>query len=247
MDNAISKDFSFVGLLKFSMPTAIMMMFISMYSIVDGVFISRLVGTNALSAVNIVFPVITTMMAIAIMLGTGGSAIIARKLGEQKPDEARSNFSLIVTLTVGISIAFAVVGLFFIEPIIYALGSSEVLYPYCQDYLKILLIFLPAYMLQMIYQSFFVVAGKPNLGLVLTIGAGITNGVLDYVFMGPLNMGIKGAAYATIAGCMLVAVIGTIYFMVSKGSLHFGKFKWDGKMVLESCINGSSEMVTNST
>lgn len=245
MNNALSQEFNFWGLIKFALPTAVMMMFLSLYSIVDGIFISRLVGTDALSAVNIIFPLITIVMAIGIMLATGGTAIIARKMGEGKPEEANQNFSLIVVVTVGASILFSIFGLLFMNPLIDLLGASDVLRPYCQDYLKIMLVFMPAFMLQILFQPIFVAAGKPNLGLVLTVATGVLNAILDYIFMGPMAMGIKGAALGTVSGYCLIALAGIIYFSTQKKSLYFVKPKLDLKMLLEACTNGSSEMVTN--
>lgn len=245
MDNSISKEFNFISLIKFAMPTIIMMIFMSLYSIVDGIFISRFVGTDALSATNIVYPVINIIIGISIMLATGSSAIIARRIGEDKIQKAREAFSLIIFISVVIGIIVAVIGVIFIKPIIYALGGTEAIFNYCRDYLKILLIFAPASILQLMFQTLFVTAGKPHIGLILTIISGIMNAVFDYVFIVLMDMGITGAAFGTTTGYLLPSVFGIIYFINKKNNLHFVKFKLDWKIIIESCFNGSSEMVTN--
>lgn len=245
MNNSISKEFNFISLIKFAMPTIIMMIFMSLYSIVDGIFISRFVGTDALSATNIVYPVINIIIGISIMLATGSSAIIARKIGEDKVQQAREAFSLIIFISVVIGIIVAVIGVIFIKPIIYMLGGTEAIFNYCRDYLKILLIFAPASILQLMFQSLFVTAGKPHIGLILTIISGIMNAIFDYVFIVLMDMGIKGAAFGTTTGYLLPSAFGIIYFVSKKNNLHFVKFKIDWKIIIDSCFNGSSEMVTN--
>lgn len=245
MNNSISKEFNFISLIKFAMPTIIMMIFMSLYSIVDGIFISRFVGTDALSATNIVYPVINIIIGISIMLATGSSAIIARRIGEDKVQQAREAFSLIIFISVVIGIIVAVIGVIFIKPIIYMLGGTEAIFNYCRDYLKILLIFAPASILQLMFQSLFVTAGKPHIGLILTIISGIMNAIFDYVFIVLMDMGIKGAAFGTTTGYLLPSAFGIIYFVSKKNNLHFVKFKIDWKIIIDSCFNGSSEMVTN--
>lgn len=245
MKNSIEKEFNVITLLQFAFPTIVMMMVSGLYTIVDSIFVSRLVGVNALSALNIVFPVISIMIGLAIMLASGGSAIIARKLGEKQPYEAKKIFTLIVIFGVILGGIVMVVGTIFIEPIIYGLGSSELLYAYCYEYLRIILWFTIPYILQLLFQTFFVTAGKPGLGLALIITAGITNIVLDYVFMGIFNWGVQGAAIATGIGGLIPAVFGVLYFTFNKESLHFVKPSWNTNVLKETCLNGSSEMITN--
>ena len=245
MKNSIEKEFDFLGLLRFAFPTIIMMMVSGLYTIVDSIFVSRIVGVNALSAINIVFPIINIIIGLAVMLASGGSAIIAGKLGKKQPHEAKRDFTFIIIAGVICGAIVTIVGILFIEPIIYGLGSSEILYEYCYEYLKIVLFFAIPYILQLLFQTFFVTAGKPGLGLVLTITAGIVNIILDYVFMVGLNLGVQGAAIATGIGGLIPSIIGIIYFTRSKVSLHFVKPSWDLKVLKESCSNGSSEMVTN--
>lgn len=245
MSNSISKDFKFFSLLKFAFPTMVMMVFMSLYTIVDGVFISRLVGTNALSAANIVYPALSLVIAVGVMLATGGSAVIAKKLGENKKQEARENFTFILLTGLMLGIAFMVLGNVFLDPLIRLLGATDLLMQDCRDYLGVLLYMAPACMLQMLFQSFFVTAGKPHLGLVLTVSGGIANMVLDYIFMGPMNMGIAGAAWATGIGQLIPTVFGLIYFLSVRKFLYIVKPRLQWKVLAETCLNGSSEMVTN--
>lgn len=245
MSNSISKEFKFFSLLRFAFPTMIMMVFMSLYTIVDGIFISRLVGTDALSATNIVYPAISLLIAVGVMLATGGSAIIAKKMGEKKEQEAREDFSFIVLTGFIIGLIFMVVGNIFIDPIVRMLGSTGALMDYCVGYLSVCLYLAPACILQLLFQTFFVTAGKPMLGLILTISGGVANMVLDYLFMGVFHMGVEGAALATGIGQLIPALIGFIYFLFVRHSLYLVKPKIRWSVLAESSFNGSSEMVTN--
>ena len=208
MKNHIAQDFTFPSLMRFVFPTIIMMVFMSLYTIVDGIFVSRLLGSNALSSLNIVYPILSGILAIGIMLGTGGSAIIARKLGENKKQEAYENFSLISVAALVISAVICLLIVLFLEPLCRILGANDLLLQDSKTYLLIMGCFAPITMMQLIYQTLFVTASKPALGLSVTIIGGISNMVLDYVFMGPMQ-------------------------------------KWNGRVLFESCTNGSSEMVSN--
>lgn len=245
MSNSISKDFKFFSLLRFALPTMIMMIFMSLYTIVDGIFIARLVGSMALSACNIIYPAANILMAVGIMLATGGSAVIAAKLGEGKNEEADRSFSMIVLVGVIAGFVGMLVGILFLEPLCRMLGATDTLMQYSMDYLRILLLFAPMCMLQMLFQSFFVTAGRPNLGLVLTVSGGLANMALDYIFMGPLQMGVSGAALATGIGQTLPSVAGLVFFLFHRKGLRFRKPVMNFKMLGASCFNGSSEMVTN--
>lgn len=245
MSNSIAKDFKFFSLLQFAFPTIIMMIFMSLYTIVDGIFISRLLGTDALSASNIVYPVFSLVIAAGVMLATGGSAIIAKQLGEHQEETARANFSFLIIIGFLIGIGFLVIGNALIEPIVRALGATDALLGDCIGYLSVILYLAPACILQLLFQTFFVAAGKPAIGLCLTIGGGIANMILDYVFMGPMQMGIQGAALATGIGQLIPAVVGIVYFSCVRHSLYFVKPGVSFSVLKESCLNGSSEMVTN--
>ena len=244
MRYSITKEFTMPSLVGFALPTVVMMIFSSLYTVVDGIFVSRFIGTDALSALNIVFPLTNVALGLGIMLGTGGSAVVARRMGEGRGRAARENFSLIVLFGFLAGTLFAVVGTSHIDPLIRFLGSSERLTPLCREYLRVLLWFMPLQILQVIFQSFFVTAGRPDLGLFLTVLAGLANAALDYLFIVPLGMGIAGAAWATVIGYSIPATAGILYFMRPRGELYFAPPRPDNYALLQSCFNGSSEMVS---
>lgn len=223
----------------------VMMVFMSLYTIIDGIFISRFLGDHALSASNIVYPVLSILLAISIMLATGGSAIVASKMGAGKKEEARSDFSMLVAAGIIASLLLLMLTLLFLEPLCRLMGATDLVMEHCTAYLKTLMFFAPACMLQSLFQCFFVTAGKPQIGLALTIIGGIANAVFDYVFLGPLHTGIEGAAIATGIGQAIPAVFGLFYFFFVKGDLYFTGFKFHAKTLLNASANGSSEMVTN--
>ena len=240
MSQSISQKFTPISLLKFALPSMVMMMFMSCYTIVDGIFISRYLGSEALSAANIVYPVFNLLLAVGIMFATGGSAVVSKKLGEGKKEEAMEDFSFLTAVGVALSVLLMIATLLFHNQISLFLGSSERILDYCNAYLIYLVLFAPACMLQSLYQSFFVTAGKPRLGLVLTVIAGLANAFFDYFFLAVCGMEIEGAAIATGIGQMIPAVVGTVYFFFFKGEFHF-----HGATLKQSCFNGSSEMVSN--
>lgn len=245
MTHALSQNFKMTTLLKFALPSIVMMVFTSLYTIIDGIFVSRLVGSSALSAINIVYPIISLIIAIGVMLATGGSATIAKKFGENKAHEACNHFTLFILTgsITGIIITFG--SSLFIEPIVKLLGANASLKQDAMIYLGTLLKFAPACILQLLFQSYFVTAGRPQIGLVLTILAGITNAVLDYLFMGPLALGIQGAALATSIGQLIPAVFGLIYFAFISKSLRFTRPRFNLSVLKDACSNGASEMVSN--
>ena len=211
--NPLAESFNAISLIRFAFPSMVMMLFMGLYTIVDTIFVARFVDTNALSSINIVCPVINLIVGLGTMLATGGSAVVAKKMGNGNTEEARSNFTLIVVTGAVIGLLITAAGLFFLDEIIWGLGASEILFPYCRDYLTIQLIFAACNMMQVLYQNLFVTAGKPALGLVLAVLAGIANIVFDYVFIVLLQMGIKGAAIGTGIGYMIPTIIGTIFFL----------------------------------
>lgn len=245
MDNSISQHFTWKSLLRFAFPTTIMMIFMSLYTMVDGFFVARFVGPDALSAINIVYPLIGVAIGLGVMLGSGGSAIISRLLGQKKHKEAAQNFTRISIFALLLGLGFSGISLVFIDPLMMFLGASERLLPYCRDFLSVLLPFLPAALLQVMFGTLFVTAGKPKIGLCLTLFAGLLNGVLDYVFIVVLNMGVSGAAWATSAGYLITPVFALFYFTKQRTDLYFAKHTFDYKVLLESCVNGSSELVIN--
>lgn len=245
MENKLASEFRLGSLLKFSMPTTIMMLFISLYTMVDGIFVSRYVGTDALSAINIVLPISTFVVGVGMMFGVGGSAVVATKLGEGKEREANQAFTLIVSAAVVFSILSAVLFFLIREPLLKLLGSDETLLPYCEEYLYPLLVGMPCLTLQVCFESFFVTAGKPKLGMAVIACAGVTNIVLDWLFLGVFHMGLIGASIATSIGFTVTAVSGLIFFAKKNHAVHFVKPKWMGRALARAVTNGSSEMVTN--
>lgn len=244
MNHTINGHFTPASLLKFAAPSIIMMMFMSLYTIIDGIFISRFIGSNALSSLNIVYPVINIVFAIGTMLGTGGNAIISRYMGEGKIKEAKECLTQFVVIGLIVSIILLIITELNLTGISRLLGASDILLADCDSYLSMVIFFAPAAMLQCLFQSYFVTAGHPNLGLVLTIIAGILNAGLDYFFIVVCQMGISGAALATGIGQAIPAIAGLIFFTFSKGSLHFTSFSLRLKELGQACYNGSSEMVS---
>ncbi len=242
--NPLAKSFNVVSLIAFAFPSMVMMLFMGLYTIVDTVFVARFVDTNALSAINIVCPVINIMVGLGTMLATGGSAVIAKKMGSGKTEEARSNFTLIILTGVLMSLVITVMGLLFLDEIIWGLGSSEILFPYCKKYLTVQLIFAVGNIMQVLYQNLFVTAGRPALGFVLSVLAGIANIVFDYIFIVFLQMGIQGAALGTGIGYMIPTLIGSIFFLIGRSELHFCRTKMDVPVLVKSCSNGASELVS---
>lgn len=245
MKNRLDQDFTLGGLLYFALPTTIMMLVTSLYTIVDGVLTSRLVGENALAAINIAYPAISVMLAVGIMLGTGGSAVVGHRMGAGDMEGARRTFGFLALTAVCAGAVFTLAGCLGAEQLARLLGASDVLMADTVTYLRIQLMFAPMAMLQLLFESFFVTAGRPGLGLGLTVAAGVTNGVLDWLYMGPLEMGIAGAAIATVTGYCIPAVCGVTFFLLRKHGLHFGKPELQWRLLGRACFNGSSEMVTN--
>ena len=245
MSHSLSKKFTFGSLLMFALPTTIMMVVMSLYTIVDGVFVSRYVSTNALSSINIVYPVINIVLGISVMLSTGSSAIVAKKMGEGRPDSARQTFTTLILLNIGLGLVIALFGNLAAVPLSRLLGASELLLEDCVTYLRWQLAFAPALMLQILFQMYFVTEGRPGIGLFLTLLAGVSNALLDYLLIVPLGLGIAGAAIATVTGYMIPAVIGLLYFACSRRSLWLVRPRMERGELKDTCINGSSEMVTN--
>lgn len=244
MENSLEKKVTLTSLIKYTLPTVIMMIFFSLYTIVDGMFISKFVGANALSSTNIVYPVINILIGIGVMFATGGSAIVAKTMGENKNEEAREYFTFITISAIIVGIVVEIICIIFINDIIYALGSTKSLFFYCKEYLFFMIIFTPFIILKLYFDYFLVTAGVPNLGLLSSVGGGLLNIVLDYVFIVQLNMGVRGAALATCIGYVLPSIVGIIYFFNKKNLLHFVKPKFNFKVISRSCSNGMSEMVT---
>ena len=242
----LSDHFTYGRLLRYTLPSIVMMIFTSLYSVVDGLFVSNLVGDLALSAVNIAFPVTMIVGAFGFMLGTGGSAIVARTLGEGRPELASRYFSMFIWCVAGLGVVLSIFCLIFIEPIMRLAGASDLLLDDCVRYGGILLAGSAPFMLQSAFQSFFSAAERPQLGLLLSLAAGATNMVLDYVFIALLDMGITGAAWATVLGYCVGGLIPVFYFASPKRSgLRLTRTSFYGRELLHACTNGSSELMSN--
>lgn len=244
MGYSINQEITPGGLLKFAAPSIVMMVFMSLYTIVDGIFVSRFLGSNALSSVNIVYPVINVAIAISTMLGTGGSAIISKYMGEGKNKRAGEALTQFVLLAILLGFGLLIFSELFLTPISRFLGASDILLEDCRSYLGTAMLFAPACMLQAVFQSFMVTAGHPGLGLILMVVAGIINIVLDYVTIVSWQMGIAGAALATGIGQCLPAAFGLLFFIFNKNVLRFCPFRVSFREILDACYNGSSEMVS---
>lgn len=243
---ALDKDISFKRLLKFSFPTVFSMLFMSVYTMVDGIFVSRYVGENGLAAVNIIMPLLTIALALGTMFGVGGNALVAKLIGEKKEHEAKQIFTLIAIVAFAISLVITTLCLIFMNPLLRVLGANEDgLIALCTSYAMPIFSILPFIMFGTIFQTAFITVGKPLFAMIVSIFGGISNIILDYVFMGVLNWGISGAAIATGIGYAIPALVGIVYFtFFRKSSLHFVKPKLDWKALWISCSNGMSEMVT---
>lgn len=243
----LSDHFTYGRLFKFVLPSIVMMIFTSMYSVVDGLFISNLVGSNALASINIIYPLIMIIASFGFMLGTGGGAVISKTLGQGDNEKANQYFTMLIIVDIVIGIILSVVCIIFIEPIAYLMGASDLLIEDCIIYGKILLIGTTLFMLQNAFQTFFIVAEKPHLGLILTVICGLTNMFLDFLFVYVFKWGIAGAALATISGYAIGGIVPLIYFFNNKNTskIRFSNTKIYPKVLLHSCINGSSEMLTN--
>lgn len=245
MKYSISKHFTTKDILLFTLPSILTMIFTSLYTIVDGIFVSRFVGSDALSSVNIVLPVINLINGVGIMMGAGGSAVIGIKLGEGNKKGAQRSFSLIIAFTFTWGIICSALVVLFSRQISLLLGSSQRLLEGCTEYLRVYSIFLWASILQIIFQTLLVTAGKPNWSLFLTIAAGISNIVLDYIFIVPMKMGIVGAALGTGISCLVASIPSFLFFLKNKGDLHFARFQYEPKTIVQTLSNGSSEMVSS--
>ena len=243
-ENPLSKNFTMGSLLKFALPTMVMMLCMGLYTIGDTVIIARFVNTDALSALNIVTPVINLIVGLGAMLATGGSAIVAKKMGEGNEKGAAQDFTLIVLAGAILGIVIALVGSLFLNNILRGLGASEVLFPYCKQYLLLLLLFTPFSMLQVLFQSLIVTAGRPGFGMVLSLSAGAINILLDYIFVAVLDMGIVGAALGTGVGYLIPTIIGLFFFAKGTGNLRFHKPVFHWRILWESSSNGFSELVS---
>lgn len=242
----LSEHFTYKKLLRFVFPSIVMMIFTSIYGVVDGLFVSNYVGKTAFAAVNLIMPFIMMLGALGFMIGTGGSAIVAKTLGEGKKKEANQYFSMLVYVTVIGGLVLSLIGFLFVRPIAGALGAEGEMLENCVLYGRITFVSLTAFMLQNVFQSFFVAAEKPQLGLCVAIAAGVTNMVLDFLLVGIFRWGIAGAALATAASELVGGLFPVFYFIRKNSSLlHLVKTGFRAGIIGKACTNGSSELMTN--
>ena len=242
----LSDHFTYKKLLRFTFPSIIMMIFTSIYGVVDGVFVSNFVGKTPFAAVNFIMPFLMILGAVGFMFGTGGSALIAKTMGENKLKKANELFSLFVYVSFILGIVIAGLSFFLIRPIAQLMGAEGILLDQCVLYGRIVILAVPGFILQMEFQSFFITAEKPNLGLYVTVISGVANMILDALFMAIFHWGLAGAAAATALSQTLGGVIPLLYFSRKNTSLlQLGKTKFDGRALWKACINGSSELMSN--
>ncbi len=242
----LSDNFNYGKLLRFTFPSIIMLVFSSVYGVVDGYFVSNYAGKTSFAAVNFIMPVLMILGCIGFMFGTGGGALIAKTLGEKDDKKANEIFTMIVAVSVGVGVFLTVLGIALMPLISRLLGADGKMLDDSVLYGRIVTIGLPFYILQYEFQCLFATAGKPKLGLYVTAAAGVTNMVLDYLLVAVFPLGIIGAAAATAFSQLVGGVIPLIYFLRKNSSLlRFTKFKFDGRALFKTCTNGSSEFLSN--
>lgn len=246
MSIKLSDQFTYKKLFHFTLPSIIMMIFTSIYGVVDGYFVSNYVGKTPFAAVNFIMPFLMILGAVGFMFGTGGSALIAKTMGEGDDHKAIKLFSLFIYVSVILGIIIAVSGIIFLCPVAAFLGAEGTMLEDCVTYGRIILLALPAYILQYEFQSFFVTAGKPHIGLIVTIAAGITNMLMDALLVAAFSFKLPGAAAATAISQCVGGIVPLVYFCRPNSSLlRLTKTKFDGRALLKACTNGSSELMSN--
>lgn len=248
MNIKLSDHFTYKKLMRFTLPSIAMMIFTSIYGIVDGYFVSNFVGKTPFAAVNLVWPLIMMLATVGFIFGTGGTAIVAKTMGEGDREKANHHFSLFVYVTFALSVVLSVCGFIFMRPIASLLGAEGELLECAVVYARIILATLPFYALQLLFQSFFVTAEKPQLGLIVTISSGVTNMVFDalFVLLLPTHLKLVGAAWATSLSQVVGGAVPIVYFACkNKSLLRLGKTRFDGHAVLKATTNGSSEFMSN--
>lgn len=244
----LSDHFDYDRLIRFTLPSVMMMVISSVYSIVDGLFISNFAGSDGFAAVNLIMPVTMLVSCIGFMAGTGGSALISKTLGEKRDDEARDQFSLIIYAVLALAVIIGTVVFIFVPLIPDVMGAEGVIREYCIIYGRILVPALPFFMLQILFQNFLVVAERPKMGMVIAISSGVTNIVLDALFVAVFKWGVAGAAAATVIGQSIGGIIPLVYFIMKKNHLlWFTKAKWNGFTIKKTAANGFADFINNAS
>lgn len=246
MQISLSDHFTYGRLIRFVIPSVGMMIFTSIYGVVDGLFISNFVGKTPFAAVNLIMPFAMILGSFGFMLGTGGTALVAKTLGEGKPERANQIFSMLIYFALFLGATLALLGILFVEKVSLLLGAEKEMLAYCVTYGRVVLLALPAFMLQNMFQSFLITAEKPQMGLAVTLAAGCTNMVLDGLFVAIFRWGVAGAALATVLSQCVGGLIPFFYFVRRNSSrLHLTKTPFLGRELWKACTNGSSELVSN--
>lgn len=246
MNIQLSDHFNYRRLFRFTLPSIVMMIFTSIYGVVDGLFVSNFVGKTPFAAINLVMPFIMILGGVGFMIGTGGSALVSKTMGQNEPEKARRIFSMMIELTLLVGALLSIVGIVFIEPIARLFGASEAMLPECVLYGRIVLSFNAAFMLQNVFQAFLVTAERPHMGLYVTVAAGVTNMVLDALFIAVFKWGVAGAAIATGLSQCVGGLIPLIYFIrPNKSPLRLKLAALQLPPILQACANGSSELMSN--
>ena len=242
----LSDHFSYSKLLRFTLPSIVMMVFTSIYGVVDGLFVSNFVGKTAFASVNLVMPFVMILGGMGFMLGTGGTALVSKILGEGDPDSANRTFSMMVLFTLALGAVLSAAGIVFMRPVSRFLGATDAMMDDCVLYGRIVTGFTFAFMLQNVFQSFFIAAEKPKLGLKVTVAAGLTNMVLDALFIAVFKWGVAGAAIATGLSQCVGGVLPLVYFLRPNSSLlRLSPTRLRLRPILAACGNGSSELMSN--
>ena len=242
----LSDHFTYNKLLRFTFPSIVMMVFTSIYGVVYGFFVSNFAGKTAFAAVNLIFPFIMILGGMGFMIGTGGTALVSLVLGTGDKEKANRYFSMMVYLTVFLGIILSVVGILFTRPMASFLGATPEMMEDCVVYGRLVFLFIATFMLQNVFQSFLIAAERPKLGLAATIGAGVTNMILDALFVGAFGWGVAGAALATGISQCVGGLLPLIYFIRPNTSLlRLTRAKPELQPIVQACANGSSELMSN--
>lgn len=246
MEIRLSDHFTYKKLIRFTLPSIFMMIFTSIYGVVDGYFVSNYVGVSQFAAVNFIMPFLMIVGALGFVFGTGGSALIAISMGEGDKEKANRLFSMFVYATIIIGGIFSILGIIYVEDVAILLGADKIMAEYCGLYGRIILIALVPFMLQMEFQSFFITAEKPKPGLWVTLISGGMNMILDWLFVGVLRLGLEGAAWATAICQIIGGGLSVVYFSFPNSSLlRLGKTSYDNQAMIKAITNGSSELMVN--